>query len=313
MLAEKWRPRLWQDVAGNAVPVRRLRGLVESPAFGDSGGQAFWFEGPSGVGKTSLAHVVRHALKIGDMDLLELNGDRCKKDWVKHQAGGFLRLAAWTGKWKAIIVNEAHNMTRQAVQAWLTLLESMPKRRVVIFTSTKSIELASETFGDATMPFLSRCKRVSLESRGQETAFAERLKTVAEAEGLPFTPVGKYIELVKESKGNLRLALQELEMRKAEGPPEPEPDIFDEEVEPNDARFSLTVKASIASMEPPDAQYLLKGLSERFRMAYPNAQISIWQTEGQDELMWRDGVDNRLAAEILAAVRECREELMVGV
>ena len=313
MLAEKWRPNRWGDVAGNAQPVRRLRGLVESSDFGESGGQALWIEGPSGVGKTSLAYVLQHELKIGDMDCLELNGDDCKKDWVKSQAGGFLRLAAWTGKWKTIVVNEAHNMTRQAVQAWLTLLESIPKRRLVVFTSTKSIELASETFGDATMPFMSRVKRISLESKGQETAFAERLKTVAEAEGMPFVPIGKYIELVKESQGNLRLALQELEMRKAERPPVPQPEILDEEIEPTDDRFSLTVKVSIVSMDAANAQWLLNGLSERFRMAYPNAQISIWQTQGPDELAWRDGVDERLAAEILAAVRECREELLVAV
>ena len=55
---------------------------------------------------------------------MELDGDKCNVETVRDLEQTLMLVAP--DSWRVVIVNEAHAMSRQAVQAWLTLLERLP-------------------------------------------------------------------------------------------------------------------------------------------------------------------------------------------
>jgi DNA polymerase III delta prime subunit len=138
---------------------------------------------------------------------MELDGDKCGADAVRglEQSGGFLSTRPW-GKAKAIVVNESHGMTPKAVQAWLTLLERLPKWAVVVFTSTES----PDVFGSFAGPFSRRCINISLSNQGLAGPFAARLVEVAKAEGYELAH-NAAVRILQAHQNNLGRAIEELE------------------------------------------------------------------------------------------------------
>src|SRR3990172_6291561 len=130
MLYERYRPKTWGEFIGNEKAVGIMREvLAEKQAKQDH--IAFWIDGASGIGKTTIARLCAAELGAnGMMDLRELDGDACDKMAVR-EIGDWLGHCAWGGGYRAVIVNEAHAMTKGAIKAWLTLLERMPRRAAV--------------------------------------------------------------------------------------------------------------------------------------------------------------------------------------
>lgn len=205
MLHEQYRPKCWDDFAGNDKVVKRLRAVIERPNY--TGG-AFWIDGPSGIGKTSLAWLIAGSLGVSEFDCEEIDGDGCSVDRVRALSES-LRFRSLTGGFRAVIVNEAHAMTARAVQAWLTLLERLPVKVVVIFTTTQG--RTESLFGDFDDPLKSRCLQFSLSSYGIADAFAARAQMIAQREGLDGQPIAKYKRLVSDCRNNLRAVLGEIE------------------------------------------------------------------------------------------------------
>lgn len=141
------------------------------------------------------------------MDYLELDGDKCDGLAVRNleQSGGFLSTRPW-GRSKVIVVNESHNMTPKAVQAWLTLLERLPKWAVVVFTSTES----ADVFGNFAGPFSRRCLNISLSNQGLAGLFAARVVAIAAKEGMDL-PHKTALRLIQDHGNNLGRAIQELD------------------------------------------------------------------------------------------------------
>ncbi len=211
MLYAKYRPAMWDDLVGQDKAAKRVRRIIERQDF-DRG--AFWIEAAggnnSGIGKTSLAWIIGRQL-ADDFFITELDGGRCDKRAVEDMERAS-HLSAWNASkpFRAWIVNEAHAVTQGAVDALLTFLEALPRRCVVIFTTTRRVD--ADLFGDHDSgPFSSRCHRITLTNQGLAQAFAERAKRIAEAEGLDGRPVEAYVKLVRACQNNMRSVLQRIE------------------------------------------------------------------------------------------------------
>ena len=74
---------------------------------------------------------------------------------------------------------EAQAMTAKAIQAWLTVLDPVPARTIVIFTTTED---SADLFGQYDGPFRSRCKTIAFTNQGLAQVFAERARQIATAE-----------------------------------------------------------------------------------------------------------------------------------
>lgn len=214
MLHTQYRPTEWADFVGNEKAVSMARGALASHRAKIAAGTArdglvIQITGLSGAGKTTMAQLLA-AEAIGgldNMDYMELDGDRCNAESVRalQQTGGFFSTRPW-GLAKALIVNESHSMTARAVQAWLTLLERLPKWALVIFTSTEG----PDVFGEFSGPFARRCINIPLTNQGLAGPFAARLVTVAAAEGYTLDHKAA-LRIVQEAGNNLGRAISNLE------------------------------------------------------------------------------------------------------
>lgn len=204
MLYEKYRPKNFSDFIGQGQIIARIKKIMSRREWDRD---VIWLQGPSGTGKTTLAWIICREYCI-DCMIDELDGNKCTQEQVRKVEHDF-QFAGWGGGFRAVIVNEAHAMTKQAVQAWLTLLENLPAKRLVIFTTTEIIK--KDLFGNFSSPFESRCKVFTFKSEGLSHEFGKRCRQIARKEKLGLAPLKKFEYLVMTCKNNMRLALQRIE------------------------------------------------------------------------------------------------------
>jgi DNA polymerase III gamma/tau subunit len=206
-LAEKYRPTEWAEVVGQDKVVSRLLALRDR---GTLAGRAYWLSGQSGTGKTTIARLIAAevadeycteeldaaALSVSDLVALE-------REWGQYGFG--------TKTGRAYLINEAHALRKPAIRQLLVMLERIPAHVAIVFTTTNEGQKTMfEDYDDAN-PLLSRCLRFDLARRDLSTAFAERLRQVAQNEGMDGKPLSDYVRIIKEERNNLRAGFMRVE------------------------------------------------------------------------------------------------------
>ena len=194
-----------QEFIGQSKVIKRLSLIMSRPDFDRD---CFWFQGPTGTGKTSLAWLVARQLAGDDIDIIEHNGQDINKGAMQDIERN-INYCPMFGGYKVYVINEAHNMTAAAVQSWLTVLEDLPPKRLIIFTTHMNLETG--LFGEHSEPFASRVKVLSFSSQGLCRLFAERSHEIAKKEGLNGQPTERYVRLVQQCHNNFRMVLQRID------------------------------------------------------------------------------------------------------
>ena len=206
-LIDKYRPSRLEQVVGQDTAVSKIRRVIDRQGFS---GCAIWLDGKTGIGKTTIAGCIARRLGVKSptaWNWLELDGERCRIDDVRALSDQ-ANIASLFDDWRVVIVNESHAMTDKAVQAWLTLLDRLPDRWVVIFTTTESNE---GLFGNFGMPLLDRCLHISLTNQGLSVPFARLAHRIAGREGLNGQPVDVYKARLRKRHNSLRALLQDID------------------------------------------------------------------------------------------------------
>jgi len=204
MLFEKMRPDNWGAVIGQEKVVKMIQRLKDRGL----GGRAFWISGKSGQGKTTIAHLlaaeIADDLYIEEIDASGLTPARLSEIEASMHLGAF-------GKGgRCWIFNESHGLRKDTIRRFLDVLERLPKKAMMIFTTTtENMTLFEE--GLDSHPLLSRCTELQLTSQGLASKFAKLAKEIAQKEGLDGKPESAYLNLVNRCKSNMRQVLQEIE------------------------------------------------------------------------------------------------------
>lgn len=205
-LAEKYRPRKWDELAGlDAIP-RQLDTLRKQ---GGLGGRAFWLAGRPGTGKTTIARLIA-AEVADDWATLELDASDLTADFLRKVDREY-RSRPLGGRGWAFLVNEAHGLKPEQIRRLLTALDSgnIPPFVVWVFTTTA---VAQKSLFDERIdadPLLSRCEVFDDLTVNVRVA-GEYVKRIAQAEGLDGQPLEAYVQLALACKGNIRMMLSKV-------------------------------------------------------------------------------------------------------
>lgn len=199
-LYEKYRPHSWDDVCGQDKIIREIDHFRQ---HGGLTGAAYWFAGPSGRGKTTMARLLANEcadpFNIEEFDAGDLSAAYLRE---LHLASKTYGLGSKTGR--AYIVNEAHTLKPSCVGPLLTILEDIAPHMLWIFTSSKSGQQKLFDTQDDMGPLMSRCRDFNLAERDLTQPMAKRLRDGAIAEGLDGQPIAAYVKLLQSRRNNMR-------------------------------------------------------------------------------------------------------------
>ena len=214
----RWRPRTFADVVGQEAVVRTLRNAVAR----GTPGHAYLLCGPRGTGKTSLARILYKALNCEQprdgeacgvcasclasdrgraLDLVEIDAASNRGIDDIRALRERARFAPTDARFKVYIVDEAHQLTQPAWDAFLKTLEEPPPSTVFVLATT-AVHRVPATI-------VSRCQRFDL-TRIPQLRIVAHLEQVARDEGIALDP-GVAGRVARLARGGMRDALSMLE------------------------------------------------------------------------------------------------------
>lgn len=179
-LYRKYRSRTLDDIVGQ----EHVTGLLKNAIKHDKIAHAYLFTGPRGVGKTSIARIIAHAINelpyesdVNHLDIIEIdaasnNGVDDIRDLRER-----VQTAPSTAKKKVYIIDEVHMLSKAAFNALLKTLEEPPSH-VVFILATTDIDKVPDTI-------LSRTQRHTFRKASHE-GIVQNLKRIADAESITY-------------------------------------------------------------------------------------------------------------------------------
>ena len=219
VLALKYRPVVFEDLIGQKIISETISNSIKENKVPN----AYLFTGIRGVGKTTTARLVAKALNClkgienlckknlcenctaisnsNHIDVLEQNGaDKTSIDDIRDLIE-FSRYATTSAKYKIFIIDEVHQISKNAFNALLKILEEPPPYIKFILATTEIKKVP--------ITVVSRCQRFDL-SRVKSVELFNYIKKIKEKENGNVTDEALKL-IVKISEGSVRDALSLLD------------------------------------------------------------------------------------------------------
>ncbi|OIR17194.1 DNA polymerase III subunit tau [mine drainage metagenome] len=214
VLARKWRPRSFAQLAGQEHVVQALTNALTQNRLH----HAYLFTGTRGVGKTTIARIFAKSLNCESgvtptpcgvcsacteidsgrfVDLIELDAaSNTQVDNMRELLESAL-YAPTSGRYKVYIIDEVHMLSKSAFNAMLKTLEEPPAHVKFILATTDPQKIP--------VTVLSRCLQFNLKQL-PPALINSHLQYVLEQEGIPFEN-GALNLVARAAQGSMRDAL----------------------------------------------------------------------------------------------------------
>ncbi|GAA0757810.1 DNA polymerase III subunit gamma/tau [Ideonella azotifigens] len=219
VLARKYRPRSFEEMVGQDHVVRALTHALEQQRLH----HAYLFTGTRGIGKTTVSRILAKSLNCTGPDgtggitarpcgqctaCREIDADRYI-DYMELDAASnrsideireLIERSAYkptVGRFKVFMIDEAHQLTKDAFNALLKTLEEPPEYLKFVLATTDPEKMLPTV--------LSRCLQFNLRPMAPQTVL-EHLTRVLEAESVAAEP-GALRLLSRAARGSMRDAL----------------------------------------------------------------------------------------------------------
>lgn len=219
VIARKWRPQSFDEVTGQEVVTHSLRNAIEH----DRLHHAYLFSGARGVGKTTTARLLAKALnchrsesktttpcRIDDenacpscveiaesrsLDVLEIDAaSHTGIDNVRDAIIDGLSINPARDRCKVFIIDEVHQLSRQAFNALLKSIEEPPPNVVFIMATTELHKVP--------ITITSRCQEFQFRTIANSKIF-DRLKLIAEKDKIDASDEALR-EIARSGMGSMR-------------------------------------------------------------------------------------------------------------
>jgi DNA polymerase-3 subunit gamma/tau len=224
VLARKWRPKSFETLIGQEHVVRALTNALEQQRLH----HAYLLTGTRGVGKTTIARILAKSLNCETgitahpcgvcsaclgidedrfIDYIEINAASTRGiDDVRS----LLEQATYApsqGRFKVFMLDEVHQLTKEAFNALLKTLEEPPAHVKFILGTTDPQKMP--------VTVLSRCLQFNLRQMAS-TSITEHCQSILKAENIPFEVPALQL-IAKAASGSMRDALSLLDQAIAYG------------------------------------------------------------------------------------------------
>jgi DNA polymerase-3 subunit gamma/tau len=222
VIARKWRPQTFADVVGQQHVTRTLSNAIQSGRVA----HAYIFSGARGVGKTTTARILAKALncakgpgaepcnecdscrEIGlgnSLDVIEIDAASNRGIDQIRELREMVRYAPAGGRYKLVILDEAHALTNEASNALLKTLEEPPDKVIFVMATTEPENLA-DTIRSRSQHFHFRALSFA--------EISDALVEICAKESLTAEP-GAIAVMARAAEGSLRDGLSLLEQARA--------------------------------------------------------------------------------------------------
>lgn len=203
-LYRKHRSRSFDDVVGQKHITDTLKQAIAKGAIS----HAYLFTGPKGVGKTSIARILAHAVNGLDysdesshLDIIEIDAASNRRIDEIRDLRDKVHIAPSSAPYKVYIIDEVHMLTREAFNALLKTLEEPPDHAIFILATTE--------FHKVPETIISRTQRFHFKTISTQDAI-EHLKHIAKQEKITIND--KALELLAEhGRGSFRDSISMLD------------------------------------------------------------------------------------------------------
>jgi DNA polymerase-3 subunit gamma/tau len=192
-LYKRYRPSSLKDLVGQAAAVQTIQQLGRNNSMPHS----LLFSGPSGCGKTTAARILADKLGCHGADLQEINAAEARGIDEVRDIQRQMSFRPFESKFRIWILNEVHEITKNAANALLVPLEDTPEHVFFFLTTTDPQKLIR--------PIRTRCTEIKLGS----IDWRDLEQLVNETAAKEDKPVSQDVvdKIIKLSDGSARQAL----------------------------------------------------------------------------------------------------------
>ena len=277
VLARKWRPKRFSELAGQEHVVQALTNAIERGRLH----HAYLLTGTRGVGKTTIARILAKSLNCVNgvtaspcgvcpacvdidagrfVDLLELDAASNTGIDNMREILDNARYAPTVGRYKVYLIDEVHMLSKAAFNSMLKTLEEPPEHVKFVLATTDPQKIP--------VTVLSRCLQFNLKALPQQT-IAPRLGEILRAENVAFDDAALLL-IAHAARGSMRDALSLLDQAIAYGAGEVRAEIVRTMLGTVETEYIYRIADALIAADGPALLAEARALTER-SLSLPSA------------------------------------------